>query len=107
MSPDGQTDVDYTEINAYFPELIIDGGEDEYLTISNIPLEFNGWRAYAMFTNQGNVAFSGEAVTYVDEGDYEEEYAEEGAYTEEEVYVEEGTYVEDGYGAEALVPDNV
>ena len=65
VSPDGQVDVPYTDIAAYFPELGVEGGADEYLTISNIPAAFNGWGSYCVFSNKGATAASGTAYTYV------------------------------------------
>ncbi len=64
MSPDGQINVPYTEIGTYFPDLGIDGGEGSYLTLSNIPAEFDGWGSYCMFTNEDGSASSTSGVAY-------------------------------------------
>ena len=64
VSPDSQTNVPYAEIWNYFPDLVISGGEDSYLTLSNIPAEFDGWGSYCMFTNEDGSASSSSGVAY-------------------------------------------
>ena len=89
MSPDGQTDVIYSEINNYFPTLSVDGGTEEYLYLLNIPEDFDGWGAYCLFTNGGMSVRSEAAVTHVMA--YEDTGYTEDAYTEEYVeYAAEG-----------------
>ena len=65
VSPDGTADVPYGEIGTRFPTLIVNGGADAYLNLSNIPLDFNGWRSYCHFIGKGGTANSGQAVTTV------------------------------------------
>ena len=66
VSADGKVDVSYDKIGQYFPTLGVSGGNGTNLTLSNIPLDFNGWRSYCVFTNtSGGSANSGQAVTYV------------------------------------------
>ena len=99
VSPDGQTDVPYTEIGQYFDTLYVTGGTEEYLQLFDIPLDFDGWRSYCVFSNGSATANSGEAVTHVSEWPTEEEYEEE-EYTEEE-------YAGENAAGETLTADTV
>ena len=92
VSPDGQTDVSYAEVNQIFPTLGVDGGDTDYLTLFDIPQEFDGWRSYCLFSNGPASIRSAEAVTYVAAPDWEEE-----GYVEYDEYAEEA----------ALTPDSV
>ncbi len=65
VSPDGTTDVAYDAIGQYFPTLGYAGETSEYLTLFDIPYEFNGWRSYCQFRNSAGSTNSGYAVTYV------------------------------------------
>ena len=65
VSQDGSIDIPYAEIATWFPELQYSGEDSEYLSLSNIPLEFNGWSSYCRFTNDAGTSDSGKAVTYV------------------------------------------
>ena len=50
-----------------FPGLKLNWATEETLTLSDIPKEMNGWRAYCEFTGAGGTAKSGQATTYVTE----------------------------------------
>ena len=65
VSPDRQVDVPYAEINKYFASLVVTGGNEEYLTLSGIPIQFDGWMSYCRFYGQGDPVDSASAVTRV------------------------------------------
>ena len=65
VSPDGNTDIPYTDINKSFASLGVTGGDSEYLNLSNIPKVFDGWKSYCRFTAKDGTADSGAAVTHV------------------------------------------
>ena len=83
-SPDGTKDLSYTEITQTFPSLVVEGGDQETMTISNIPKEMDGWKSYCRFkAEDGTMKDSGSATTHVegeadDQGDspYVGTYAE-------------------------------
>jgi len=104
VSPEGKTDVAYNAIGTYFPKLTVEGGESENLTLSTIPLDFNGWKSYCEFTGKGGKAKSGTATTTVNAKPTPEPTKEptpEPTPEPEDVYA--GTYYEETAGRGEMV----
>ena len=51
VSPDGTSDILYTDAAAKFPGMQITGGDQGTLHLKNIPAEMNGWKVYCSFSN--------------------------------------------------------
>ena len=52
ISPDGQQDIDFREINRVFPTLEVVNGGTSVLQLKSIPEEMDGWRVYCAFSNK-------------------------------------------------------
>ncbi len=67
LSPDGRTEIIFDVTGPHFPGLVISGGNSTTLTLSNIPVELNGWKAVCLFSNADNhwVYTDGQAVITV------------------------------------------
>ena len=66
ISPDNSSTVEYTRITTQFPGLQVYGGDTETLTIANIPVEMDGWKAACSFTNEGGTVVSKGALIQVE-----------------------------------------
>ena len=51
VSPAGERDLIYTDVTREFPSLMITGGDQGTLRLSNIPIELNGWKVYCVYSN--------------------------------------------------------
>lgn len=51
VSPDGQKDFDYGQINVEFPNLTVLNGMYSNLELQNVPENMNGWRVYCRYSN--------------------------------------------------------
>ncbi len=64
VSPDGKTDLDYSQINARFPGLEVTKGYASTTQLKNIPADMNGWKAYCRFSNNyGSVNTTSAVIT--------------------------------------------
>lgn len=54
VSPDGKTEVIFDVTEPHFPGLKVDGGNSLTMTLSNIPMELNGWKAVCLFCDRAN-----------------------------------------------------
>ena len=61
ISADGSQYYDYTAARTVFPTLSISGGDTERITLTNIPLDMNGWKVACLFQGDGGETLSGEA----------------------------------------------
>ena len=82
VSPDGATSYTCSNANGVFTGLKISGATTERLTLSNIPMSLNGWKAICVFTGAGNTLTSNPAVITVKEKPAETTEATEAETTE-------------------------
>lgn len=61
ISPDNSVILDYNNLGGRFPGLMVSGGNTEILTLSNIPVELDGWKVACVFEGPGGKTVSGEA----------------------------------------------
>ena len=54
LSPDGKTEVIFDVTGPHFPGLKVEGGNSLTMTLSNIPMELNGWKAVCLFCDAAN-----------------------------------------------------
>ena len=65
VSPDGSRDLTYLQAQDEFKTLKIKDGYGKDMTLSNIPIELNGWKVYCRFTNDSGSANSASALITV------------------------------------------
>ena len=65
VSPDGQTDLTYDAMPAYFPTLEIINGMYSAMQLKNIPLTLNGWKVYCRYSNDIGSVSTGSALLSV------------------------------------------
>lgn len=61
----GSITYDYNKLGSTFPGLVVSGGDTEMLTLSRIPKELNGWKAFCVFANDGGEVASEKALIQV------------------------------------------
>ncbi len=65
VSPDGNDDIVYSEINAQFPDLVVVEGFSGTTHLIRIPPEMNGWKVYCRFSNNYGSVDTDLACIYV------------------------------------------